>query len=279
MNDEWKTWKFSGIYAITHIGDNKVYVGQSISIARRITQHKRTNGQCKHLYNAIRLYGWDAFEIKVLECVENPLLLDEREAYWIDLLDTYDPEKGYNVWPVTKVHKHVIHHTDETKQKLSLINRNPSAETRAKIALANHNRSEESKAGMREKLRNYHPSAETRAKIGLAWLGRKHTDEERAKISAAHKGKKHTPEHTKRQAAARRGKLFSEESKAKMRLAAKTRPPVSDATKAKIKALKSNISVETRAKMSEGNRRRAIRNRQNYLSQTYQFDFSADTTL
>lgn len=87
----------SGIYSITHKADGKVYVGQSRDIAKRIRHHRDYDQDCTHLCNAINLYGWDAFEVAVLEEVDDYNLLNDREQYWMDTLEAYNPKKGYNI--------------------------------------------------------------------------------------------------------------------------------------------------------------------------------------
>ena len=55
----------SGIYKITNLANNKVYIGQSTNILKRFNAHKSRafnpkNSQYEsHLYRAIRKYGLD----------------------------------------------------------------------------------------------------------------------------------------------------------------------------------------------------------------------------
>lgn len=96
MSEEWRTWKFPGIYAIKHVVDGKVYVGQSVNMSQRILHHKCSDRDCVQFYRALARDGWDAFEVIALEKVDDRALLNEREQYWIDTLDSHNPEKGYN---------------------------------------------------------------------------------------------------------------------------------------------------------------------------------------
>lgn len=78
-----------GIYSITCTVNGKQYVGQSIDIDRRKSQHRR-NPPSKMLED-VEKYGWDAFRFDVLElCDEKELT--PREDYY---LDTLQPE--YNI--------------------------------------------------------------------------------------------------------------------------------------------------------------------------------------
>ena len=87
------------IYLIINIINNKKYVGKTLkTIEERFNEHKKasTKDRCKDfpLYRAFRKYGTENFKIEVLEEVEDPLSLSDREIYWIKELDTYN--NGYN---------------------------------------------------------------------------------------------------------------------------------------------------------------------------------------
>lgn len=91
-----------GIYLITNQINNKVYVGQSVNIEQRWRAHRsrpfnlNSNDYEKPLYRAIRKYGLDNFEFKVIEvCREEEL--NEKEEKWIRYFAAVDPEKGYNL--------------------------------------------------------------------------------------------------------------------------------------------------------------------------------------
>ena len=61
-----------GIYKITNTINNKVYIGQSIDIAKRWREHKRrafvqNKEYNKYLYNAFRKYGLENFSFEVIE--------------------------------------------------------------------------------------------------------------------------------------------------------------------------------------------------------------------
>lgn len=93
----------TGIYLIRNKINDKVYVGQSINISERLSDHKRiaTNDltNISPLYLAMRKYGIDNFIYTVLEeCSAEQL--DEREIYWIKYYHSciYDPAAhGYNL--------------------------------------------------------------------------------------------------------------------------------------------------------------------------------------
>lgn len=99
-----------GIYKITNLVNNKVYIGQSIHILDRLAQHWRTafnnNHHCYNypLYRAIRKYGIENFKYDILEetSVEQ---LTIREQYWIDYYNSLNPNYGYNLIPAIDPHK------------------------------------------------------------------------------------------------------------------------------------------------------------------------------
>ncbi len=90
-----------GIYKITNIINNKVYIGQSKNILFRWQKHRTIPFNPNHidydklLYRAIRKYGLNNFEFEVIEeCSIGEL--DQKEIYWIKYYDSCNRNKGYN---------------------------------------------------------------------------------------------------------------------------------------------------------------------------------------
>lgn len=87
------------IYLITNKINGKQYIGQTVQpIKRRWAGHVSSSYSLRDnnlFHNAIRKYGEKAFEITVLEEVEDFLLLNEKEQYYISLYNTIYPN-GYN---------------------------------------------------------------------------------------------------------------------------------------------------------------------------------------
>lgn len=101
------------IYVITNLETNMQYVGQTLT--HRLNHGKYrpfgSNGrfkdhvseamcntkpkQCRYLNNAIRKYGVENFQVKLLERC-NKQMLDEREQFYIQQLHTLYPN-GYNL--------------------------------------------------------------------------------------------------------------------------------------------------------------------------------------
>lgn len=86
----------SGIYKITNLIDNAVYIGQAKNIYDRYFSHHRYEYKHKDfdLYKAIREFGLNNFSIEVIEIC--PLeKLDDREVFWIAFFDSF--HNGYNM--------------------------------------------------------------------------------------------------------------------------------------------------------------------------------------
>lgn len=93
-----------GIYKITNLKNNKVYIGLSIDIERRWRNHLRSLDKGTHTNFFLQrdyslLEDKDLLEFEVIEECSSEELAD-REIYWIEFYDSYrNPEKGYNLTP------------------------------------------------------------------------------------------------------------------------------------------------------------------------------------
>jgi len=111
--------KITGIYKITNIVNNKVYIGSSINVKKRCNQHfrmlKNSNHHSSKLQNAYNRYGKESFIFEIIEeCDKN--VITDREQYWLDKLDSYN--NGYNC--TLNVEKTMLgkKHSDESKNKM-----------------------------------------------------------------------------------------------------------------------------------------------------------------
>lgn len=92
--------KCSGIYMIKNTVNNKVYIGSSVNLNRRIKKHfyeiKKKFHHNKHLEKAVHKYGVENFEIYLLEVFD--IITDNKlrkiEESFIEKYDSY--KKGYN---------------------------------------------------------------------------------------------------------------------------------------------------------------------------------------
>ena len=89
--------KVCGIYRIENLINHKSYIGQSVDIYERWTEHKwalknkRHNNS--HLVRSWYKYGAENFQFTVIErCDEHEL--NDREIYWVSYYDAY--YNGYN---------------------------------------------------------------------------------------------------------------------------------------------------------------------------------------
>lgn len=90
-----------GIYCIRNLVTNKVYIGKSKNIYKRIHQHvydlkNSRKDENPYLQNSWNKYGEFNFEYFVLEFLEeNEELVAERELYWMNIYNSL--ENGYNL--------------------------------------------------------------------------------------------------------------------------------------------------------------------------------------
>ena len=89
-----------GIYIIRNEINNKVYIGKSENLKRRIKRHittlfNGTNGN-KHLQAAFEKYGSENFDVSLLQILNKDDDINEREKYWINYFNATDKRFGYN---------------------------------------------------------------------------------------------------------------------------------------------------------------------------------------
>lgn len=85
----------SGIYKITNLLNQKVYIGQSVNVVRRLNEHKRMKDLTQKIDQAIEESRPENFKFEIVEICDVSLL-NERERYWINFYDCVYP-KGYNM--------------------------------------------------------------------------------------------------------------------------------------------------------------------------------------
>ena len=91
-----------GIYSIRNMVNNKLYIGSSTYVQKRLVEHRRclknnihTN---QHLQHAWNLYGEEAFEFKLISNC-HPRWLIHNEQYYMNLFQVCDDRYGYNIEP------------------------------------------------------------------------------------------------------------------------------------------------------------------------------------
>ncbi len=239
--------KLCGIYLITHTATGRKYVGQSVDIKLRWSQHAK--GKCKmRLGQTIAKHGWKAFSTSILELCDRDEL-NQAESKWIEIHNCISPH-GFNLTAGGGAYKL----SDESCKKIAISKLNISAETRAKLSLAS------SKQTWTE---------EAKAKISAANAIRVFTDEMRQRLSISHTGKSHTKESRAKMSLAQSGRVISAEARALISKSLTGRKLNHEsiakrtATQAKNRLLKlslglpsKNISDESRARMSAAAKKR-----------------------
>lgn len=124
------------IYCMTSPSGKK-YIGQSWNWRhRQCTYRSMQNGnqvQIK-LWRAFEKYGYDSFEIEILDYCYNQKQMDDAECYWISYYDSI--KTGYNIREGGSRGKH----TEEARRKIAEANRNRSKEINQKIVQTRRSR-------------------------------------------------------------------------------------------------------------------------------------------
>lgn len=186
--------------------NNKVYVGITCK-AVETRWRKNGEGYAKHRYfwRAIQKYGWDNIQHIVLADHLSKDWACKLEQELIRELKANEKEFGYNLslggefnagfhykrtseW-IERQREMMIgtHHSEETKRKLSEINRNRDPAIREKISQSLKKSGAERAAKRKETLRRKHPdgihlSDEHKAKLSVAMRGKKKSEETKAKM-------------------------------------------------------------------------------------------------
>ena len=215
--------KIACVYLIENLTNGKKYIGQTVNFYRRKVGHKYDSKiSTTPLYNAIRKDEWENFEFIILikDHTINYNFLDFWECYFINLFDTLNRGKGYNLESGGNLNKVF---TEEAKKNMSKVKlgKKMSEETKEKLrelnlgennAFYGKKHKDESIQKMREKQLGKTLSEETKQKIKKSttgdknhFYGKKHTDKVKNKIKEHHKnnenyafhGKTHTEERNK----------------------------------------------------------------------------------
>jgi len=190
--------KSTGIYGIFNKCSGAWYIGQSIDIEKRWSQHKIDLKSNTHdnprLQRSWNVHGQSSFEFVVVEAHDeyDETYITERELFWILKVGYPDRSKCFNLREAG------------AKGKLS-------EETKRKIGLSH--------VGKPGAMRGKRHTPETRLKMKQKCS----TEEFKAKMSKVHKGKQFTEEHKKAISVALKHRVLSPESRLKMSISQKKR--------------------------------------------------------
>lgn len=220
-----------GIYYIQNKSNKKYYIGSSINIEKRITEHKnslKAKTHCNiYLQRAYNKYREKGFTFKLLERTMKKSMI-KREQYWMDYYKSYKPKNGYNINPIANGSPML---NPETAEKVSkalkgrgkgrklpestikkMRGRKTTEETKKKKAIARQNMSMAKKEEIRKKISEGNKgkvvSEESRKKMSKAKKGIKFSKEHRKNMSESHKGYKLSEETKRKISKANKGKLL-----------------------------------------------------------------------
>ena len=159
---------YIGIYCIENNINHKKYIGQSIHINRRWSEHKYHLNNNTHdndyLQKSWNKYGQDSFEFKILECCDVSEL-DMKERDYIMLYNTFDKDCGYNLILDCEVNRLI---SEETREKLR-----QAGKQRKNIP---------NMRGENNPMYGKHLSCETKEKIRAARIGQLTSEETKEKL-------------------------------------------------------------------------------------------------
>ena len=145
-----------GVYKITNQINNKIYIGSSVTLKKRLVQHKSNMKGNRHrnryLQRAYNKYGEDNFVFEILIYCDPDMCIYYEQRF----IDFYRPE--YNLNPASK----------------NCLGRKLTDEHKRNISIGAKGRKH---------------SDETKRKIGKRRLGKKHSKEAKRKMSDARKNK------------------------------------------------------------------------------------------
>lgn len=195
----------------------KSYIGITTrSFKSRFTSHistwKTNKRDCTKLCYAFDKYPPNTWSHEILFNTQNQLEAEQKEIEFIQQFDSIN--NGYNVLLGGKISRLGIRHSEETKQKISQIQKGRTQTEEAK-----------QKNRLTHLGKKHGPmSLENRLKLSLAHIGKPSPkrgipmpEAQRRFLSLINTGKKFTEEHKKKIALAGLGKKHTEESKQKLR--------------------------------------------------------------
>lgn len=193
------------VYKVVNKTNGKIYIGQTVKpLKYRIMDHFWNARRRPKLvfHKALQKYGEKSFEWSIIYRSESQEEINEKEIYYINELNTIVPF-GYNMC-LGGNGSNGWHHSEETKNKISLGNKGKSNSWKGKKRkstteeikrkISKSTKKAMSRTEVRDKLKKKkgHPSEEHRRKNSEAHKGKNRqpkTEEHKKKLSDANKGK------------------------------------------------------------------------------------------
>ena len=172
------------LYQYTHRKSGKGYIGVTKNLKQRRRDHTICRSGARAFNNAVKKYGINAFDFRVLAIFDDNTEAARIEQTAIKAFETQKPN-GYNLDGGSPGTRYSGPISEETRVRLSDAHK-------GKI------RSTDSLQKLSATLTGHPTSPETRQKISIAQKGKKRhslSSEWRTKISVANKGKVHSQEH------------------------------------------------------------------------------------
>lgn len=200
------------IYKIENTKNSKCYIGSTLNFKHRVFCHKNNLLKKKHINKKLQFawnkYGEECFLFTVIEEVQSPSLLIEREQFYIEFYKAV--EDGYNICPVAGSPGTGISPSVETRKKLSdaMKGRYFSPATREKISVSKRGRPR---------------SEETKRKLAIASTGKKQSPETIKKRITALSGLKRSKEFCQLMSELNKGRIISQAQREKIKRSWKIR--------------------------------------------------------
>ncbi len=171
---------FGIIYTYTNLINKKIYVGRTIDPKTRYGRYHRCelNGN-RAINRAMKKYGIDNFEYKVIDHADDDISLNLLEQHYIQLLQSHTSQHGYNM-TVGGEGVSGFTHTTESRKKMSI----------ARLGKEAHIFSDEEKKKISDRKKGCRFTEEHKKKLSIAAKlrqGRVISQETRNKISNTHK--------------------------------------------------------------------------------------------
>lgn len=163
----------SGIYKITNLVNQKIYIGSAVNVRKRLNLHRSSLNLNKHdnvyLQRAWNKYGLGNFKFEMIEECPIDKLIEREQLY----IDWFKPQ--YNIRIVAENNSGLVH-TKEVKLKISLSKRGKKRPAHIGIIVS-------------QTWKTRIVSEETKKKMSEAKKGKKFSEEHKRKIALAHLGK------------------------------------------------------------------------------------------